>query len=133
MASKFATLGGAALALLLVLSLPNSALARGGGGHGGFGGHGFGGHMGGGFGGHMGGHHGFGPSFGGGHMGGHFHDGHHHGHFRHGSAFFFAPAYGYYDYGYGYGGCYWLRRNALATGSPYWWSRYNACVYGYGY
>lgn len=24
--------------------------------------------------------------------------------------------------------CYWLRRQALATGSPYWWSRYNSCV-----
>jgi hypothetical protein len=29
--------------------------------------------------------------------------------------------------GYG-GGCAWLRRQALATGSSYWWSRYNACV-----
>jgi hypothetical protein len=28
--------------------------------------------------------------------------------------------------------CYWLRQRALATGSPYWWDRYNACV-GYGY
>ena len=24
--------------------------------------------------------------------------------------------------------CAWLRRQALATGSPYWWSRYNACI-----
>jgi hypothetical protein len=31
------------------------------------------------------------------------------------------------DY-YSYNDCYWLRRQALATGSPYWWSRYNACV-----
>ena len=31
----------------------------------------------------------------------------------------------YYAYG---GDCWWLRRQALATGSPYWWSRYNACV-----
>ena len=28
-----------------------------------------------------------------------------------------------------YGGdCYWLRQQELATGSPYWWSRYNACM-----
>jgi hypothetical protein len=30
--------------------------------------------------------------------------------------------------GYGYGGCGWLRRQALATGSSYWWNRYYACV-----
>jgi hypothetical protein len=43
-----------------------------------------------------------------------------------------APlAYGAYYYG-GYGGdCYWLRRRALATGSGYWWDRYNACINGY--
>ena len=35
---------------------------------------------------------------------------------------------GYYNYGYGYGGCSWLRRQALITGSPYWWDRYYACV-----
>ena len=35
------------------------------------------------------------------------------------------------DYGYGYGDdCYWLRRRALYTGSPYWWRRYYACRYG---
>jgi hypothetical protein len=28
--------------------------------------------------------------------------------------------------------CYWLRRQASITGSPYWWSRYNQCV-GYDY
>jgi hypothetical protein len=56
-----------------------------------------------------------------------FHDRRIHHHRR---VFFAAPVYGYYDYGYGYG-CYWLRRNALATGSPYWWNRYNACLYGY--
>ena len=28
--------------------------------------------------------------------------------------------------------CYWLRRQAAITGSPYWWDRYNACV-GYDY
>ena len=31
------------------------------------------------------------------------------------------------DYAYG-GECYWLRQQAYATGSPYWWSRYNACI-----
>jgi hypothetical protein len=82
-------------------------------------------------GGHMGGPHMFGPSVGRTHMGGHFHDGRFHdGRFHHRrNVFFFAPAFGYDDYGYGYS-CYWLRRNALATGSPYWWSRYDACVYG---
>ena len=36
-------------------------------------------------------------------------------------------------YGYYYGGgCAWLRRRAYATGSAYWWSRYNRCV-GYYY
>ena len=34
------------------------------------------------------------------------------------------------DY-YSYNDCWWLRRQALATGSPYWWSRYNACVSSY--
>jgi hypothetical protein len=31
----------------------------------------------------------------------------------------------YYAYG---DDCWWLRRQALETGSPYWWSRYNACI-----
>jgi hypothetical protein len=53
--------------------------------------------------------------------------------FHHRHANFFAfPAYGYYDYGYGYS-CYWLRRNAVATGSPYWWNRFYTCAYGPGY
>jgi hypothetical protein len=36
-------------------------------------------------------------------------------------------AYGpdYYAYG---DDCWWLHRQALITGSPYWWSRYNRCV-----
>ena len=38
---------------------------------------------------------------------------------------------GYYDYGYGYGGCGWLYRRAVITGSPYWWDRYNSCTYYY--
>ena len=28
--------------------------------------------------------------------------------------------------------CYWLRRQAIITGSPYWWRRYNLCI-GYDY
>jgi hypothetical protein len=35
---------------------------------------------------------------------------------------------GYYAYGYGYGGCEWLRRQALYTGISYWWNRYYACT-----
>ena len=27
--------------------------------------------------------------------------------------------------------CRWLYRNAVSTGSPYWWDRYEACRYGY--
>jgi hypothetical protein len=31
---------------------------------------------------------------------------------------------------YAYGDdCYWLLQRARATGSPYWWDRYNACIY----
>jgi hypothetical protein len=29
---------------------------------------------------------------------------------------------------YSYNDCWWLRERALATGSTYWWSRYNYCV-----
>ncbi len=29
---------------------------------------------------------------------------------------------------YAYNDCWWLRRQALITGSPYWWRRYNYCV-----
>ena len=35
---------------------------------------------------------------------------------------------GYYSYGYGYGGCGWLRHLALIIGSPYWWDRYYTCA-----
>ena len=69
-----------------------------------------------------------------------FHD-FHHGRFDHfhrhffGFPFFVSAGspydYGYYDYGYG-GGCGWAYRNARATGSPYWWNRYYACI-SYGY
>jgi hypothetical protein len=37
---------------------------------------------------------------------------------------------GLYPYAYG-DGCYWLKRRALYTGSPYWWRRYYACRHGY--
>jgi hypothetical protein len=41
----------------------------------------------------------------------------------------YGPGYYYGPDYYAYGDdCWWLRRQALATGSPYWWSRYNACV-----
>ncbi len=33
----------------------------------------------------------------------------------------------FYGAGYG-GGCGWLYRRAINTGSSYWWSRYNACA-----
>jgi hypothetical protein len=39
----------------------------------------------------------------------------------------YGPSYYYDAYAYG-GDCYWLRQQALATGSPYWWSRYNSCI-----
>jgi hypothetical protein len=51
-----------------------------------------------------------------------------HRHFNHRRfvAFGFFP--GFYDYGYYGGGCSWLYRNAVATGSPYWWNRYQYCI-----
>jgi hypothetical protein len=103
----------------------------GGGGHGG----GFamgGGHMGGGgWGVHNGGHEfvgrGFGPRF----AAHEFHHGFNHDNFHHfhNRRFFVSNAFlfGGYPY-YGYGGCYWLKRKAIITGSPYWWSRYEGCV-----
>jgi hypothetical protein len=48
---------------------------------------------------------------------------------RRGRGVFFAAGYPYYYNDYGYGGCGWLYRRAVATGSPYWWNRYRACVY----
>ena len=48
--------------------------------------------------------------------------------FRNGAwVWIYGPDYYYDNYAYG-GDCYWLRQQAYATGSPYWWSRYNACV-----
>jgi hypothetical protein len=46
----------------------------------------------------------------------------HHGHRRH----FTDAGYAYYD------SCSWLRQNALRAGNRYWWSRYYACLDGYG-
>jgi hypothetical protein len=47
---------------------------------------------------------------------------HRHGHFVNGVFVFdVGPGYAYND-------CWWLRRRALATGSPYWWHRYELCV-----
>jgi hypothetical protein len=56
-----------------------------------------------------------------------------HGHGRnHHRHFYAAPFVGYGTY---YGdsyytgsGCSWLHRRAEATGTSYWWSRYEACV-----
>jgi len=59
-----------------------------------------------------------------------------HGRGFHGRRFFgyggnwFYPDYAY-DYGYGYGDCWWLRHEAIITGSPYWWSQYEACLANY--
>jgi hypothetical protein len=39
----------------------------------------------------------------------------------------YGPSYYYDNYAYG-GDCYWLRQQAYATGSAYWWSRYNSCI-----
>jgi hypothetical protein len=51
--------------------------------------------------------------------------GRHHGkHFR-----FYGPDIFVYGGGYGYGDCAWLRRQAVITGSPYWWERYRECLY----
>ena len=82
--------------------------------------HGGGGHHGGGH--HGGGHH---AHHGGGH--GHYDRHGHYGHYRH------YGNYGWYGwpyFGYGYhgGGCGWLYGQAVATGSPYWWDRYYACI-----
>jgi hypothetical protein len=151
MASKLLVLSSAALTLLMISAVSNPADARSGGGHSSSGARGsFGGYKGGGysapkgnFGGYKAG--GFGVpkgNFGGyggpkGNLGGYngtkytYSPGHRHRRF-HRHIFIGAP-FVYGGYYYGYGDCYWLRRRAIATGSPYWWNRYNACLYGYGY
>ena len=59
------------------------------------------------------------------------HDNHDHDRFHHRHRVFrngvWVWVYGpdYYSYG---DDCWWLLRQAGITGSPYWWSRYNACV-----
>lgn len=62
------------------------------------------------------------------------HHGHHHHRPRYRGLYYAAPfaAYGAYYYGSGYynEGCGWLRRRAEASGSRYWWSRYEDCVDG---
>jgi hypothetical protein len=124
MTSKLAVLSGAALALLMVASLAGPTDARQGGGHGfGGGGHGFSGSR-------MDGVHMGGPRMGArGFAASPRFD--HRRNFHHRRVFIGAPfAYGSYYYG---SGCDWLRRNALYSGSPYWWNRYYACINGYGY
>jgi hypothetical protein len=58
--------------------------------------------------------------------------GHGHGHNHHHRRFYYAApfvGYGaYYGDSYYRSGCGWLRRRAEATGSGYWWSRYEACL-----
>jgi hypothetical protein len=119
MAKKLVVLGVAAAAMLMASSAFDAADARRGGGHSFSGGGWRGGHA-------MGLR-----SFSGGAV--HRFHGHafrHHRHFRHRHLFVTAPlVYGYY----GYDDCGWLRRRAVYTGSAYWWDRYNACLYGYGY
>jgi hypothetical protein len=106
--------GVAALALLAFASTFEPVQARHGGGGGG--------HF------HMGGaaHH-FAPRF---HHFRHHHAFRHH-HFRHHRfhrhRLVVVSAYPYYYAD----GCYWLKRRALYTGSPYWWNRYYACRSGY--
>ena len=109
-------LGCAALALLMATAVSLPAEARRGG-HGGHGGHGW--HGGGGARMHFHSGHRF--------SGGHFHHRHfHHRHFHH-RHFHGGPVF----YGYYGDGCYWLRRRAVYSGSPYWWRRYRACLAGY--
>lgn len=50
--------------------------------------------------------------------------GHWHGHHR-GWGFGAYPVFSGGSYG---GGCGWLHRKAINTGSSYWWSRYEACI-----
>jgi hypothetical protein len=54
------------------------------------------------------------------------HDHHHGKHFS--RRFFYGPDIYVYGGGYGYD-CDWLYRRAVATGSAYWWRRYQECIY----
>jgi hypothetical protein len=51
---------------------------------------------------------------------------HHNNRFITGYPFWYGG--GYYASN-GYGDCGWLRRQAIITGSPYWWQRYQECLY----
>jgi hypothetical protein len=79
----------------------------------------------------MGGGHEFvGRGFGGPRFAAHdFHHGFNHDHFHHfhNRRFFVSNVFIGGGYPYYYGDCYWLRRQAIITGSPYWWARYQAC------
>ena len=48
--------------------------------------------------------------------------------YRHHHYRYYAYGLPYWGYGYYGGGCRWLYRNAIATGSAYWWDRYYACI-----
>jgi len=50
------------------------------------------------------------------------HRDHRHGHFVNGVWVWYGAPYASND-------CNWLRHRAVATGSPYWWSRYHDCAY----
>ena len=113
----------AALAMLALASASAPAQAKGLGGHGGHGsGMSMGGH------GMSMGRAGWAPHFSSVQHFSHLHH-HHHFRFRHHRRFIVVGAYPYYYDD----GCYWLRRRALYTGSPYWWHRYYACRNGYYY
>jgi hypothetical protein len=58
------------------------------------------------------------------HHGRHFH----HRKFRFVLPYYYAYPY-YYSYDYDYDSCHWLRVKALRTGNPYWWRRYEECIY----
>jgi hypothetical protein len=120
---------GAALLLALACGVPQAEARHGG--HGGFHGGGFhGGHdfHGGGFRGGYAFHSGHGFRGGHGWHGGYGHRWHGYIPYRPyiGGGWSAAPSYYYAPY-YG-GGCGWLYRKAVRTGSAYWWNRYSACV-----
>lgn len=47
---------------------------------------------------------------------------------RRGRGFVGVAPYGYYDYGYYGGTCAYEYNRAVATGSAYWWNRYEECI-----
>jgi len=48
---------------------------------------------------------------------------------RHGRHFVWGGLPFWFYGGYYYGDCDWLYRRAIATGSAYWWDRYDSCRY----